>query len=120
MPALMLTPQLATAPVRSRPAPRTTSLSVTPSSARAEAAPIRARRPTRATRIFARFMGSSFRVRRRSRVLSVPEIRPTHVVVPQELPTVPLERDRPRLQDVAIVGDGQGLVRVLLHEQDGG
>src|SRR5580765_8517503 len=120
MPALMLTPQLATAPVRSRPAPMTTSLSVTPSSARMGAPAIRVRRPTRAARIRERFMGPSSRVRRRSCALPMPEIRPTRVVVSQELSTVPLERDRPGLQHVAVVRDGQRLVGILLDEQDGG
>src|SRR5678816_2445255 len=120
MPALMLTPQLATAPARSRPAPMSTSLSVTPSSAQMGAPGLRVRRPTRAARIRERFMGPSFRVRRRSCVLPMPEIRPTHVVVSQELSTVTLERDRPGLQHVAVVGDGQRLVGILLDEQDGG
>src|SRR5262245_7398414 len=125
MPDLMLTPQLATAPVRSRPAPMTTSLSVTPSSAHVAATPLRTRRPASVARAprceRTRLMGSSFVVRcpARASCVALPEVRPPHMVVLQEAPTVPVERDRARLQHVAVVCHGQGLVRVLLDEQDG-
>src|SRR5882672_2855862 len=119
IPALILTPQLATAPVRSSPAPRITSLSVTPSSPRAGTLPPRTRRPTRADRA-PKPPRSLFMESLLSCALLMPEVRSANVVVPQELPTVSCQRDRSGLQHVTVVGDGQGLVGVLLDEQHGG
>src|ERR671925_586197 len=117
MPALMLTPQFATAPVRSMPAPITTSLSVTPSSAQAAPPPRRTRSPTSASSFF---MASSPFTWVVSRGSSLAEVRATHAVVFQQLPAVAGERDRPRLEHVAVVGDGEGLVGVLLDQQHRG
>src|SRR5215475_1237564 len=119
MPALMLTPQFATAPVRSMPAPTTTSLSVTPSSAPTGPLPARTRRPTSAPRravptpslfmAIAPFVWSS-----------LPEIGPSHAVVAEQPLTVAGEGDGAGLQHVAVVRDRQGLVGVLLDEQHRG
>src|SRR5207245_9308102 len=117
MPALMFTPPSATAPVRSSPAPTTTSLSVTPSSARTGPLAKRTRRPT-STLMSTAPPRSPFMAPLLSYRSSMPEIRPAHAVVAQELLTVPGEGDRARLEDVAVVRDGQGLVGVLLDEQD--
>src|SRR5881409_1872735 len=118
MPALMFTPQFATAPVRSSPAPTTTSLSVTPSSARTGPLAKRTRRPT-STLMSTAPPRSPFMAPLLSYRSSMPEIRPAHAVVAQELLTVPGEGDRARLEDVAVVRDGQGLVGVLLDEHGG-
>src|SRR2546428_5257636 len=117
MPALMFTPQFATAPVRSSPAPTTTSLSVTPSSARTVQLDKSTRRPT-STLMSTAPPRSPFMAPLLSCRSSMPEIRPAHAVVAQELLTVPGEGDRSRLEDVAVVRDGQGLVGILLDEQD--
>src|SRR6185369_15712222 len=109
MPALMFTPQLATAPVRSRPAPMTTSWSVTASSARTGPLPSRTMSVSAAV---IHFMASLL-----SRGSSMSEVRPAHAVVAQELLAVAGERDRSRLEHVAVVGDRQRLVGVLLHQQ---
>src|ERR1700752_1388504 len=125
----MLTPQLAKAPVRSMPAPITTSLSVTPSSARAGPPGTSRRRPTStlstaagptslfmASPPFSRVIASGPAVARSS----LAEIRPPHAVVAQKLLAAAAEGDRPRLQHVSVVRDRERLVRVLLDEQHRG
>src|SRR5262245_7158543 len=119
MPALMFTPQFATAPVRSRPAPMTTSLSVTPSSARTGLLPSRTRTPTSATRTVALLLLSLLMASSPFSWSSLPEVRPAHAVVAQQLLAVAGERDRPRFEHVAVVGDRQRLVGVLLDQQHG-
>src|SRR5262245_28349955 len=119
IPALMLTPQLATAPVRSRPAPTVTSLSVTPSSARPAPGAPRTRRPARTASI-ARFTRRVMRLLPSARPgpwLSLSQIRAAHVVVARQLPAVAGQGNGPRLQDVPVVGDGERLVGVLLDEE---
>src|SRR6266705_5594450 len=92
IPALILTPQLATAPVRSRPAPMSTSLSVTPSSAQGGTPALRTRRPTRVAR--APVLPRKRFIRPSLCVSPLPEVQATHVVVSQELLTFTFERDR--------------------------
>src|SRR5262249_19156643 len=48
------------------------------------------------------------------------QIQATYIVVAQELLALTFESDLASFQDIAVIGNGQGLIGILLDKQDGG